>query len=237
MTRWIDDAAVRHAQETVDPGALLAAGVPHAMSPDGRYVVLVRDHAAWHIEGEGWRDSNSPPEAGAEGRPVLNFSELPVGDDAGLWFKTLLPASVAQLEFAAVDAEHCLLGTASGTHPLSYRRFGEVMLHVATGNAQSEADLERAFERVGDPPGDEGAFGRALGAVLLLLAVLLVLPPVLAHVAGAWVGVGAAALAAPAWLRLGPKPMPGFLAGLLAVSGMVAILAMLAALLVRAIAG
>jgi hypothetical protein len=60
--------------------------------------------------------------------------------------------------------------------------------------------------------------------VLLLLIVCLFAPAAGRWILGRWGAVLGGVLGLTAWARLGPPPMPGFLPGLLCVSGLVAIL-------------
>jgi hypothetical protein len=77
--------------------------------------------------------------------------------------------------------------------------------------------------------------GLVLSAVLIL--VLIAAPIGASRFVHLWAGVGLAALALPAWVYLGPRPMPGFLSGLLAVNGLFLLLAMLIIAIVRALHG
>ncbi len=52
---------MHNAQSAGDMTSLEESGVQYCMSPDYTYCIVIRDHAAWYIEGEGWRDGNYPP--------------------------------------------------------------------------------------------------------------------------------------------------------------------------------
>jgi len=74
---------------------------------------------------------------------------------------------------------------------------------------------------------------------LLLCAVLLALlaaaPTALAVRVHPWAGFAAAVAAIPAWRYLGPPPGPGFLTGLVCVSGLLGLVGLAILLLVRAV--
>ncbi len=74
--------------------------------------------------------------------------------------------------------------------------------------------------------------------LLLCLALYVVLgagPVLLSMHVHPWVGVAAAALAIPAWMRLGPPPGPGFVPGLLASAGLVGLIFWAVVAVVRAV--
>lgn len=73
------------------------------------------------------------------------------------------------------------------------------------------------------PPEPGWLFLLRLLAVLLLLAACLFAPAVGRLTVGHWGAVLGGVLGLTAWARLGPRPMPGFLPGLLCVSGLVGI--------------
>ena len=70
---WIDDDTVTHALESGDDSNLVRSGVPFCISQDSTYCVLAREHEAWLVPAEGWRDANTPPATDAQGRLALNF--------------------------------------------------------------------------------------------------------------------------------------------------------------------
>lgn len=78
-----------------------------------------------------------------------------------------------------------------------------------------------------------------LGLVLCVaLIVLLITAPIAtSRFVHPWAGVVVAVLALPAWVYLGPRPMPGFLSGLIALNGLFLLLAMLVVAVIRAIHG
>lgn len=74
----------------------------------------------------------------------------------------------------------------------------------------------------------------------LLLVVLLIIglvagPLFASRYVHLWAGVAAAILALPVWIYFGPKPMPGFLNGLIAMNGLFLLLCMMILAVLRAI--
>ena len=78
-----------------------------------------------------------------------------------------------------------------------------------------------------------------LGLLLcaLLIIVLIAAPIAASRFLHPWAGVAVAVLALPAWLYLGPRPMPGFLNGFVAVNGFLLLVAMLVIAVLRALHG
>lgn len=81
-----------------------------------------------------------------------------------------------------------------------------------------------------DPP---PWLGLLLCAVLII--VLVAAPIATSRLVHPWAGVALAVVALPAWVYLGPRPMPGFLNGLFALNGLFLLLAMLVVAVIRAL--
>lgn len=78
---------------------------------------------------------------------------------------------------------------------------------------------------------------RSLVLLTLCLAFYLALvwgPMLLSRHVGPWVGVAGALAAIPVWVFIGPRPMPGLVAGLVSVSGLAGLLFAAALAIVRA---
>ena len=69
----------------------------------------------------------------------------------------------------------------------------------------------------------------------LLLSFLLIGPLLLARHLGFWVGFAGAVIAVPAWIYLGPRPMPGLIPGIIALTGLFGLLLAVAFAFIRAI--
>ena len=70
-----------------------------------------------------------------------------------------------------------------------------------------------------------------------LFVVLIAAPIATSRLIHPWAGVAVAVLVLPAWIYLGPRPMPGLLNGLLAVGGLFALLGQLVVAAIRALHG
>ena len=71
--------------------------------------------------------------------------------------------------------------------------------------------------------------------ILLLFGALIASPFVLARFFGIWVGLLSALAAIPAWVYLGPRPMPGFTNGIIFLLGLAVLLGALVAWIIRLI--
>ena len=69
----------------------------------------------------------------------------------------------------------------------------------------------------------------------MLLGFLFVGPLLLACHIGIWAGFAGAVIAVPAWIYLGPRPMPGLIPGIIALSGLFGLLLAVAFAFIRAI--
>jgi hypothetical protein len=69
----------------------------------------------------------------------------------------------------------------------------------------------------------------------LLLGFLLIGPLLLARHLGLWVGFVGAVIAVPAWIYLGPRPTPGLIPGIIALSGLFGLLLAAVLAFIRAI--
>lgn len=150
-SRWVDDDAVWAALRTGDLAALEAAGVLYCMSSSGQHCIVLRQHAAWHLEGQGWRDGNYPADEDAKGRLVVNFFFQPIQGEPGGWFKAFVPASVHPVRLSRTAAGCCTLESVDGiARTISFDRFEEVRWDLMTGNAQEEGDILSRFNEIWD---------------------------------------------------------------------------------------
>lgn len=148
MSLWIDNEAVSKAQVSGNLSAIIKSGVQYCMSPNRKYCILVREHSAWHVEGEGWRDANNPPENEESGRQMLNFFKLQNNSEIGIWFKVFVPQSMIIREIKSVNGECCEVIIGSECHRLSYSRIEDLMWDVMTGNAEQEDEIETTFSKI-----------------------------------------------------------------------------------------
>jgi hypothetical protein len=151
MNRWIDNETVEQALVSGDLSSLIESGVQFCMSPDRAYCVLIRDHAAWYVEGEGWRDGNYPPEEDAVGRPALNFFKRQMGDEQGFWFKIFIPNSVTIGGLTSVNEQFCELAVGSYQCRIAYNSLDGLMWDIMTGNAEPEEEIEATFSKIWKP--------------------------------------------------------------------------------------
>lgn len=148
---WVDDAQVLEALRSRDVTALASSGCRYCVSNDWKACVVIRSHVAWHIKGEGWRDSNRAPKADEAGRDMLNFFALPAGKDPGIWFKCFLPLRV-QVTSLRTDSDCYVLEAGAAVYRASFADLGRLMWDIATGHAEREADISSAFKAIWRDP-------------------------------------------------------------------------------------
>ena len=143
---WLADEEVRSLLRSGDPAQLraYAEGSPlRAVNDDGDVIlVVVRDHRAWFIEGQGWHDANEPPRPGGAARQMLNCFTR------DSWAKLPVPASV-RIRSVAWDGEAFVFDTSPGAAIRSTPR--QVWLAVqdsVTGRALSEERMEHNFRKL-----------------------------------------------------------------------------------------
>ena len=73
MRTWISNDVVQNALRSKQVVELEKSGLIYSISDDFEYCLIIREHNAWQINGEGWRDSNEPPQNNLDARRVLNF--------------------------------------------------------------------------------------------------------------------------------------------------------------------
>lgn len=105
------------------------------------FLVVVRDHDAWFIEGQGWHDANAPVDPGGVGRQMVNYY------DRGSWSKLPVPASI-RIESVAWDGERFVFGTSRGTVHCTPRQVWLAVQDSMTGRGLSEAQIEHNFRKL-----------------------------------------------------------------------------------------
>jgi hypothetical protein len=148
---WIDDEQVRRALEARDHSALNASGCRYCISSDWKACVVIRRHIAWHIKGEGWRDSNAPPTGNETGRDLLNFFALPHGKDPGIWFKCFLPSKLQATDLRT-EGDCYVLEAETSVFRAPFAGLRRVMWDLMTGHAICEADIASAFKAIWREP-------------------------------------------------------------------------------------
>jgi hypothetical protein len=147
MADWIDNESVFIALRSGDFSVLRASGYRYCLSQDQRSCVLVREHSAWLVPAEGWRDSNDAPK-GEIGRAVLNFFVTPANGSPGVWFKCFLPLSLEITSLEADTAGNYVLQTRDATYKASFSRIPSLMWKLMTGDAEKENDIEAKFQSI-----------------------------------------------------------------------------------------
>jgi hypothetical protein len=105
------------------------------------FLVVVRDHDAWFIEGEGWHDANAPVDSGGVGRQMVNYY------DRDSWSKLPVPAAV-RIESVSWDGEAFVFHTTRGPIRSTQRQVWLAVQDSITGRGLSEAEIEHNFRKL-----------------------------------------------------------------------------------------
>ena len=148
MANWINNEQVFSALKSGDFILLSASGYRYCVSQDRRSCVLVREHSAWNVRGEGWRDSNIAPSQGETGREVLNFFVTPVNGSPGVWFKCFLPLDLDITALRADAEDNYILQAQGATYKAAFSRIPSLMWELMTGDAEKENDIKTKFRSI-----------------------------------------------------------------------------------------
>ena len=117
-------------------------------SDDFAHCIFIRDHAAWEIENEGWRNENCPPKEKEKGRLLMNFFYYNRENGNTSWFKIFIPkiyTTVGVENFGPYykvilnDSE--MIGAFTNHYLL--------MRTLMTGKAIKESIIEDKFKKIG----------------------------------------------------------------------------------------
>ncbi len=105
------------------------------------FLVVVRDHDAWFIEGQGWHDANAPIDDGGIGRQMINYY------DGKSWSRLPVPSSI-RIESVCWDGEAFVFRTSRGPIRSTARQVWLAVQDSMTGRALSEAEIESNFRKL-----------------------------------------------------------------------------------------
>lgn len=112
-----------------------------AINADLDFLVAVRDHYAWFIEGQGWRDANQPAAEGKISRQAVNYYTRTA------WCKLPVPVSV-HIEAVTWDGDAFVFHTRQGEIRSAARQVRLAVQDSMTGRAQSEEQIEHNFRKL-----------------------------------------------------------------------------------------
>ena len=139
---WLSNAEIRSMLERGNRQAVLAyvhESPLRAVNADCTFLVMVRDHDAWFLEGQGWHDANRPV-GNIDGscRQMINIYE------GGSWTKMPIPMSV-RINSVKRDSDAFVFTTSRG-EIRSPQRYVWLAVHDSmTGRGLSEEEIEHNF--------------------------------------------------------------------------------------------
>lgn len=150
MSGWIENEQVERALKERSVQEIEQADVKFFISDDFSYCVLVRRHSAWEVGDGGWRDANQPPKEGESWRWVLNFYHYSREQEQSSWFKIFVPLKYEVLGMEAAGDSYSII-TVNGAITGKFSSHSSLMWSLMTGNAETEAEIERKFLLVAQP--------------------------------------------------------------------------------------
>jgi hypothetical protein len=112
-----------------------------AVNADLDFLVVVRDHEAWYIDGKGWNDANSPAKPGQAARQMVNYF------DRQSWSKLPVPASV-RIQTVTWDADAFVFDMGSRAVRSTPRQVWLAVQDSISGRALSEEQIEYNFRKL-----------------------------------------------------------------------------------------
>ena len=120
------------------------------VSENFEYCLLIRTHEAWHVENQGWRDSNNKPDNKDNGRLILNFFKVDKNDGIESWFKIFLPLKYNDYKLLAIEKNNYKIITGNNEIVGKFDSFDSLMWNFITGNAEQETEIEYKFIKIGN---------------------------------------------------------------------------------------
>jgi hypothetical protein len=105
------------------------------------FLVVVRDHDAWYIDGQGWHDANAPVAPSGVGRQMINYY------DRTSWSKLPVPAS-DRIHSVCWDGEAFVFRASRGPIRSTPRQVWLAVQDSITGRALSEFQIEQNFRKL-----------------------------------------------------------------------------------------
>lgn len=140
----LKDAAAGKAQQLK---GFVAQSPLQCATPDGAQLIVVRDHDARLVEGEGWTDINRPPKSGGSTRQMINLYQHSAEDGSSSWSKMPVPEA-RRIQAVEWDGEHFAFSTAGGTVKCTPLHLKRAVGESISGRGQSEEVIERNFGKL-----------------------------------------------------------------------------------------
>lgn len=144
MSTWIKNEEITNLLKNNSSEGIKKFGTNICVSDDFEYCLLLRLHDAWEIDREGWRNSNSSPDANSKGRLVLNFYHYMKDRDGSSWFKIFVPIKYSNIALKSNGDTYEII-TDSETIIGKFDRHDRLMWDCITGHAEPESEIGMKF--------------------------------------------------------------------------------------------
>jgi len=120
--------------------AYVAESPLRAANSSNDFLVMIRDHDAWEVDGA-WCDANRPPEQGDTSQQFLNYW------DKTTWSKLCVPQS-SLIESVEWEGDSFLFTCKDRTFRASPKQVRQAVMDAMTGWEISEEDIELNFQKL-----------------------------------------------------------------------------------------
>ena len=143
---WLPYDRLRALLDEGNRAALLAYAAEsplRAVNDDGDFLVFVRDHDAWFIDGQGWQEANRPVgPIGGSCRQVINIIH-----GHGTWSKLPVPMSV-RIHSVKWDGHAFVFSTSMGEIRSTEEQVWLAVNDSMTGRGLTEEEIEHNFRKL-----------------------------------------------------------------------------------------
>lgn len=139
---WLSDDEIRNLLGNAKQlGNYVSKSPLRAANSQCDFLVLVRDHDAWQVDGGGWNDANAPPGPDDTSRQVLNYY------DETTWSKMYVPEA-SLIESVAWHDDVFIFNCSNRTIRATARQIWLAIQDSMTGRALSEDEIEFNFGKL-----------------------------------------------------------------------------------------
>ena len=147
MDNWITNEEIIEALKNKDLKAI--SNLNFCVSGNFDTCLFVRQHEAWEIPNEGWRDNNSKPSPDSKTRDVLNFIQLSQDEIIdNTWFKVFIPEKLGEIQLST-DSNYFQIKHNQGIIKGEFSNVSSLMWDLMSGNAEPEKEIEEKFQLIG----------------------------------------------------------------------------------------
>ena len=148
--KWIENEKVFEAMKNKSSTFFDELSNWISVSDDYNFSILIRNHKAWFIEDQGWRDANEITTNPKDGRLIINFFKLERDNGNTKWFKAFIPIKFTDnCTIQSLNNNRYKISSSNGKIIGSYEKFDSLMWDMISGKAEKEIEIENKFKLIG----------------------------------------------------------------------------------------